>query len=332
MKKLISIFIIIGIIVILLLSQTYSSELPPIIDMHMHAFSKMPRTPDGTPRTAPRYPDKSIMRGTALVTRDEDMLRLTLEAMDKYNVVLGVVSRDLKEVYEWKDAAPQRFLAGQIIRDPTTVDIAALRREFTEGKLEIMGEIAAQYRGYPPNDPALEPIYSLAEELDVPVLIHCEGIAGPSPKFRISDGNPLLLEEVLKRHPNLRIYVENAGWPFLAEIIALMYRYPQVYVDLSTITWIIPRPTFHSYLKGLIDADLGKRLMFGSDQMAWPETIGMAIEAIESAGFLTAEQKRDIFYNNAVRFLELEEDRKNTRMQYDKELIDAGFGTRRKKQ
>jgi predicted TIM-barrel fold metal-dependent hydrolase len=169
--------------------------------MHMHAFSKMIRTPDGTPRTAPRYPDKSIMRGTALVTRDEDLLRLTLEAMDKYNIVLD----------KWKDAAPQRFLAGQIIRDPTTVDIAALRREFTEGKLDIMGEIAAQYRGYPPNDPALEPIYSLAEELDVPVLIHCEGIAGPSPKFRISDGNPLLLEEVLKRHPNLRIYVENAG-------------------------------------------------------------------------------------------------------------------------
>lgn len=308
MKKLISIFIIIGIAVIPLLSPAHSSELPPIIDMHMHAFSKMIRTPDGTPRPAPRYPDKSIMRGTALVTRDEDLLRLTLEAMDKYNIVLGVVSWDLKEVYKWKDAAPQRFLAGQIIRDPTTVDIAALRREFTEGKLEIMGEIAAQYRGYPPNDPALEPIYSLAEELDVPVLIHCEGIAGPSPKFRISDGNPLLLEEVLKRHPNLRIYVENAGWPFLAEIIALMYRYPQVYVDLSTITWIIPRPAFHSYLKGLIDADLGKRLMFGSDQMVWPETIGMAIEAIESAEFLTAEQKRDVFYNNAVRFLRLEKD------------------------
>ncbi len=57
-----------------------------------------------------------------------------------------------------------------------------------------------------------------------------------------------------------------------------------------------------------IDAGLGERLMFGSDQMAWPETIGMAIEAIESAEFLTAEQKRDVFYNNAVRFLKLEED------------------------
>ena len=89
-------------------------------------------------------------------------------------------------------------------------------------------------------------------------------------------------------------------------MISLMYRYPQVYADLSTISWIIPRPAFHSYLKQLMDAGLGKRLMFGSDQMVWPETIGMAIEAIESADFLSSEQKRDIYYNNAARFLRID--------------------------
>jgi predicted TIM-barrel fold metal-dependent hydrolase len=43
--------------------------------------------------------------------------------------------------------------------------------------------------------------------------------------------------------------------------------------------------------------------------MIWPETIGLAIETIESADFLTDEQKRDIFYNNAARFLRLDEKR-----------------------
>jgi uncharacterized protein len=33
--------------------------------------------------------------------------------------------------------------------------------------------------------------------------------------------------------------------------------------------------------------------------------IGKAIEAIEQAPFLTEEQKRDILYNNAARFLRL---------------------------
>lgn len=68
----------------------------------------------------------------------------------------------------------------------------------------------------------------------------------------------------------------------------------------------IPRTDFYDYLKRLIKAGLGKRLMFGSDQMRWPEMIGKGIEAIEEADFLTEEQKRDILYNNAVRFLQLE--------------------------
>jgi hypothetical protein len=47
--------------------------------------------------------------------------------------------------------------------------------------------------------------------------------------------------------------------------------------------------------------------MFGSDQMVWPELIERSIEIIERAPFLSEEQKRDIFYNNAARFLRLSE-------------------------
>jgi predicted TIM-barrel fold metal-dependent hydrolase len=39
-----------------------------------------------------------------------------------------------------------------------------------------------------------------------------------------------------------------------------------------------------------------------------PETIALAIEAIQTADFLSAEQKADIFYNNAARFLRLSEE------------------------
>ena len=57
-----------------------------------------------------------------------------------------------------------------------------------------------------------------------------------------------------------------------------------------------------------VEAGLSKRIMFGSDQMQWPETIALAIDAIDTADFLTAEQKADIFYNNAARFLRLSEE------------------------
>ena len=46
-------------------------------------------------------------------------------------------------------------------------------------------------------------------------------------------------------------------------------------------------------------------MMFGSDQMVWPGVIEPAIHAIETAPFLNEEQKRDVLYHNAARFLRL---------------------------
>jgi hypothetical protein len=177
---------------------------------------------------------------------------------------------------------------------------------YRSGRLKGMGEIATQYSTMAPNDPRLEPYYSLAEELDLPVLIHTAGLGAPTPGFRASLGRPLQLEEVVVRHPRLRLYLENAGYPFLEEAIALMVQHPQVHADVSTITWLIPRQAFYRHLQGLMDAGLGKRVMFGSDQMEWPEVIGLGVEAIESAPFLTPAQRRDILYHNAARFLRLE--------------------------
>ena len=91
----------------------------------------------------------------------------------------------------------------------------------------------------------------------------------------------------------------------LDQMIGLLYAHPQVYVDIAVINWVLPRAEFHTYLRRLVEAGFGKRIMFGSDQMMWPDALGRSIEAVESATFLTKEQKRDIFYNNAARFLRL---------------------------
>lgn len=106
------------------------------------------------------------------------------------------------------------------------------------------------------------------------------------------------------RHPTLRIFIEASGFPFLEDTIALMYRYPNVYGDLSP--WKYPREIFEWYLRRLLDAGLGHRLMFGSDQTEFPEVIGESIEAIEAIPFLTEGQERDILCNNAARFLRLD--------------------------
>jgi len=188
-----------------------------------------------------------------------------------------------------------------------------------------MAELALPYWGVAPDDPQMEPYWALAEGLDMPVGVHT-GLAPPNtphqccPKFRNSLGNPALLEEVLIRHPKLRVYLMHAGYPYLQETKAIMHMYPQVYADLGAIDWLRPREEFHEYLRALERDGFGKRLMFGSDQMVWPEGIGMAIEGIESASFLTEEQKRDIFYNNAVRFLRLDEKKLGLNSSNDRRL------------
>ena len=65
---------------------------------------------------------------------------------------------------------------------------------------------------------------------------------------------------------------------------------------------------FYYYLERLVNAGFEKRIMFGSDNMIWPGAIEAGIQTINKAIFLTENQKRDILFNNAARFLRLTED------------------------
>ena len=177
----------------------------------------------------------------------------------------------------------------------------------------MLGEVTAEYAGATLSDPRYEPYLALAEEMDIPVALHT-GTGPPGISydeccrgFRVALGNPILIEDALNRHPKLRVSLMHAGWPFLQETIAILFEYPQVYADVGAADWLLPRAEFHAYLGALMRAGFGKKIMFGSDQMYWPEGLGLAVEGIESAPFLTPAEKRDIFYNNAVRFLKLEE-------------------------
>lgn len=288
-----------------------AQERPPIIDMHLHADLPPHDVPPGTPALCRPEPCQGTGRATA---NHAETLRKSLEAMDRYNIVKAFLSGvDPAVIEQWVAAAPDRFIAAPFILQPGKPDLETLRRAYAAGRFSGMGEIATQLTGVPPNDPTLEPYFALAEERDLPVLIHTLGIGPYLPGFRSAMGSPLLLEEVLVRHPKLRLFVENAGYPYRDEMIAMMTQYPQLHGDVSTISWVLPRAAFYDYLQALVRAGLGKRVMFGSDQMRWPEKIGEAIEAIEQAPFLTEEQKRDILYHNAVRFLRLVPDASGAR-------------------
>jgi len=279
----------------------------PIIDMHVHSYPADQTLPDYGPNPATGHIQKPLT--------GKDYLQTVLAKMKKHNIVKAVIfsSYPVEDVStdQWKAASSKSFIQSRRFDAPPLPNLDSLRADCKSGRFAAFGELGMQYEGYALNDSIYEPYLALAEEFDIPVGVHMAlGAPGTpyqgSPGFRARLGNPLLLEDVLVRHPKLRIYIMHGGYPYLQETKAILHIYPQVYVDLSVINWIIPREEFHDYLRGLIRAGFGKRLMFGSDVFAWVEAIDLAIEGIESATFLTKEQKRDIFYNNAARFLRLD--------------------------
>ena len=289
-------------------AQEKSSELLPIIDVHLHAE---PVDWFGTP--APEW----VPAGLAPAKTDDELMRNTLSALEKHNVVTAFTSGPIDFVKRWHTASPNRIVPSLWPENAgppgTGATLDVLEAEFRAGNIGAMGEVGWQYHGISPADPEAEPYLALAERLDIPVGIHM-GLGPPGvsyeegSKYRVALGNPLLLEEALIRHPTVRVWIMHAGWPLLSETIALMHAYPQVYADVAVVNWYLPRSEFHEYLRRLVQAGFGKRLMFGSDQMVWPGAISLAIEGIESADFLCVEQKRDIFYNNAARFFRLKND------------------------
>lgn len=295
----------------------------PIIDVHMHAFPAnwlgkpsvsfcQGHVTDYLPSSKP-IGFKELLNCDEVISgaTDSIIMNKSFEMMKKYNIVKAVASGS--KMNEWKKANPDGIISSLMFLLSDKISADSVRTIIKRDSIKVIGELGPQYEGLPADARAYEPYWTLAEELQIPVGIHLA--TGPPGGFlmgfkgiRGAAGNPLNLENVLVKHSKLRVYVMHAGWPWIDNMLNLLYLHPQVYVDISYINYMLPKEEFDFYLKRLVGAGFGKRIMWGSDQMIWPESIKAAVESIKSAKFLTQSQKKDIFYNNAVRFFNLESD------------------------
>lgn len=310
----------------------WAAEHTPIIDVHMHSEYEpstfLPGGPpfhmchetydivDPTPNTKPGDPvsleDIFHCRDKAMVSTmtDEENQQKMFEMFEKYNYKLAIDSgTNFARMADWAQKSPVKLLPALLLwkQSPSPEET---RKLIEAGKIKVMGEIAVQYDGLAPNDPFLDPYWALAVEYDIPAAIHIgQGAPGgdyigyhTKNEFRSDLTDPLILEEVLRKHKGLRVYVMHYGWPMVDKMLLLMYMHPEVYVDIGMNDWNVPRKEFYRNLQTLVEAGFGKRIMFGTDTPVWPAAIQESVDAIDEAPFLTEEQKQDIFYNNAMRF------------------------------
>ena len=174
-----------------------SPSILPIIDMPLHTFSGQPGM-------------KEPLTGFVAPNTPEDLRRRNIAELDRYHIVKAVASGDQLESYR-KDLG-ERLLPGIAIIGRPSVSPQSLREMHRAGKLAVLAEFAPQYGGLGPAAAELEPYWALAEELNLPVGIHM-GLGPPGaaylgyPDYRMQLSNPLQLEDVLIRHPKLRVYV-----------------------------------------------------------------------------------------------------------------------------
>jgi predicted TIM-barrel fold metal-dependent hydrolase len=310
------------------LAQNTGTDVPPVIDVHVHAMD------ESFPGLGPMCPNTSAFTASDPSTKEApfgwvreectpklypsakgEYVKDVVAEMERLNVT-AVVFGDPKSVQKWRDAAPRRVIPGtsfsQGLQPGARVPLEELRKDFTKDGFRVMGEIGLQYEGLSPSDPSVDAYFALAEELDVPVAIHM-GTGGSGranvamPKFRGSMGNPLLLEDLLVRHPKLRVQVMHAGYPMIDNMLTLLQANSHVSVDVAGLIWSYPLKEVNRYVERLVDAGFEDRVMFGTDQMAWPKLMTYSISVIQNADYLTPKQKRDILYFNAARFLRLDD-------------------------
>jgi len=273
----------------------------PIIDVHMHGPLKEEWGPP---------------------------IEMWLEKFDQLNVKKVVVAAYPENLAKWVPKAPKQLIPSLMFPcfvpdiehcfsgDADFPDVIWLRKEVQAGRIQSFGEVVSELYGIFPGDAILEPYFALAEEFDIPFGLHMgpgpewmvetTPIYSRRPEFQISAGNPLELEPVLRRHPKLRLFVMHAGWPMGDEMLTILWHNPNVYIEVGNLQNAINRAEYYRYLRRLVDAGFGDRIMYGSD--VGLDTYGEGIRAIVDAEFLTEAQKRDILYNNAARFLRLTDD------------------------
>jgi predicted TIM-barrel fold metal-dependent hydrolase len=169
-----------------------------------------------------------------------------------------------------------------------------VRRALEQGARVFKSHL--QVGAYDPNDPALKEVWGLLAEADVPVVTHCG--SGPTPGPFTGPGP---IATLLDRHPRLPLIIAHLGMPEYEDFLGLAERHERVMLDTTM--------AFTSFVEAAAPfprralprlADLGDRVLLGTDFPNIPYTYGEALRALESTG-LGTEWLRAVCHDNAAR-------------------------------
>ncbi len=112
------------------------------------------------------------------------------------------------------------------------------------------------------------PLFEIACDLDIPVMVHC-GIS-LAKKGSLAFASPLVLGDALEHFPSLKLVIPHLGWPYVDEAVMLAIKYPNVFLDTSILYGGAPADTLRHVLSvrigyHVVESSLQFKLLFGSN-------------------------------------------------------------------
>ena len=177
--------------------------------------------------------------------------------------------------------------------------------EFLEAGLVRGLKLYPGYEPFYPHDRRLQVVYDLAEEFDVPVMIHSGDTY--SPTGRLKYAHPLEVDEVAVDHPNVKLVICHLGNPWLVDCMEVLYKNKNVYADFSGLVQGEITEAFEDYMEEqirevILYAGEPSYLLYGSD---WPICSMKSYVAFVRQLELGDAHRHAILYENARRLFKL---------------------------
>jgi len=276
-----------------------------IVDCHTHVWQspeQLGQLTLGEPARTPRLRTTRLPMGgvqTMVPPGDADYHWSQTGSVDK-SFVLGFKSRYMRAeipnryVAEYVNRFPQK-LVGFAGIDPTERN-APDEVRFARNDLRMRGiTLSPANQDFHPTDTRAMRVYAAAEQLGMPVLVHP---ASPfAEQAKLEFGRPVLLDEVARQFPNLRLIIAQLGQPWVDEAVCLLGKHPNVFADVSGLLrrpWQAYNALVSAHQYGVMD-----KLLFGSD---FPYTSATeCIEALYSLNQLAHGTNLPIIPREALR-------------------------------
>ncbi len=160
---------------------------------------------------------------------------------------------------------------------------------------KIIGlKIYLGYYHFYPLDKVYQKVYTLAEEMNCPVIIHTGDTF--STKAMLKYSLPLTIDEVAVRFPKTKIVIAHAGYPWTKDAIEVAYKNKNVSVDISG--WMFGNqinPFNKTYLQEMIEYAGSEKIIYGTD---WP-LVSMKTYLSFCKKAIPKKHWNNIFYKNA---------------------------------